>query len=231
MRSRIPGYARELDFNDEAQHMIVAIQCAGSKHVEAGCLQSQTGRRVIFVAHPEFTPRNDDCVYARPDGPSDTGLTWRESLLDYNRSSQNPFKLRSAFRLYRNPTYERLVDRFGLRNVYILSAGWGLIAADFLTPYYDITFSPSARPYQRRLRRDRFLDFCMVPSDTEEALVFLGGNDYLPLFCELTKTYRGKRTVFFNSIRVPQAPGCIGFNTTARTNWHYACANRFINGD
>jgi hypothetical protein len=40
------------------------------------------------------------------------------------------------------------VDRFGLENVYVLSASWGLIRADFLTPYYDITFSSSADAYK-----------------------------------------------------------------------------------
>ena len=61
----------------------------------------------------------------------------------------SPFGLLPAYQLYENSTYNRLVDRFGLSNVYILSAGWGLIPADFLTPHYDITFSASADAYKR----------------------------------------------------------------------------------
>ncbi|BAU49572.1 hypothetical protein SVA_3024 [Sulfurifustis variabilis] len=45
-----------------------------------------------------------------------------------------------------------------VRDVFILSAGWGLIGAAFLTPVYDITFSNSADDYKRRRRRNQFDD-------------------------------------------------------------------------
>jgi len=67
------------------------------------------------------------------------------------------------------------VTRFGVKNVYILSAGWGLICADFLTPAYDITFSPSAAPYKRRRKTDRYEDFRMLPDKAEREIVFFGG--------------------------------------------------------
>lgn len=66
------------------------------------------------------------------------------------------------------------MDRFGLHKVYILSAGWGLIRADFLTPYYyDVTFSQSAEGYKRRRKSDRYQDFSMLPEHAEEEIVFL----------------------------------------------------------
>lgn len=49
--------------------------------------------------------------------------------------------------------------KFGLDNVMILSAGWGLIPAQFLTPRYDITFSASAEPYVRRRKNQAYEDF------------------------------------------------------------------------
>jgi hypothetical protein len=61
--------------------------------------------------------------------------------------ARNPLGLYPAYRLYENRVYGRLVEAFGVENIYILSAGWGLIRADFLTPYYDITFSHSAEGY------------------------------------------------------------------------------------
>jgi hypothetical protein len=118
-----------------------------------------------------------------------------------------------------------------LENVFILSAGWGLISAGFLTPQYDITFSRSAEAYKRRGKREHYSDLCMLPECADD-VVFLGGKDYLPLFCTLTNSVRGRKTVFFNSKCTPDAPGCRleRFGTVARTNWHYQCANALIDG-
>jgi hypothetical protein len=129
--------------------------------------------------------------------------------------------------------YSRLVERFSIENVYILSAGWGLIRSDFLTPYYDITFSSSAHgknAYKRRRMTDRFLDFRMLPKQFDEDIVFFGGKDYVPLFCALTENIKGKRTVFYSGSQVQSAPGCIlaRYETATRTNWHYECASAFL---
>ena len=67
-----------------------------------------------------------------------------------------------------------------------------------------------------------------------EEIVFLGGKSYLPLFYALTEKMPGQRIVFFNSIRPPAQPlpnvKMIRFETSARTNWHYACAHDFAKG-
>jgi hypothetical protein len=61
-------------------------------------------------------------------------------------------------------------------------------------------------------------------------LVF-GGKDYLPVFSFLTSKIRTRKTVFYNSSQRPQVTGCLKlFKTTTRTNWHYECANAFLNG-
>jgi hypothetical protein len=160
-------------------------------------------------------------------------MPWRQVLLEYNQTPHdNPLGLYPAYRLYENSAYERLTSRLGVQNVYILSAGWGLIRADFLTPCYDITFSQSAEDHKRRRKADRYEDLRMLPEETGDDIVFFGGKDYLPLFCALTARVRGKRTVFFNSGRTPQADGCrlVRFETTARTNWHYQCVSAFLEG-
>jgi hypothetical protein len=127
--------------------------------------------------------------------------------------------------------YTGLVDKFGSVNVFVLSAGWGLIRSGFLTPQYDITFSPGADPYKRRRRADRYLDFQQLASRDEQVL-FLGGADYLPLFCALTAHVQAGRIVYFNSVRPPDVPHCraIRYETTRKTNWHYACAADLIAG-
>jgi hypothetical protein len=185
----------------------------------------------VFVAEPQNAPADSAHAYARPDDPSGAGTSWRQALLKYNEEARDdPLCLYPAWQLYENKTYRRLVDRLGLQKVYILSAGWGLIGAEFLTPYYDITFSPSAERYKRRRKADPYQDFRMLPDTTDEDILFFGGKDYLPLFCSLTDAVRSKKTAFYNSARLPQTDGCTleRFETTTRTNWHYECANAFL---
>jgi hypothetical protein len=211
--------------------MIVVMQCAARKRPHAGHLVTSDGKPVEFVAHPEIAPVQANQIYARPDDISDTGVSWRKQLLNYNKTPRNnPLRLSPAFQLYENPTYGSLAKCFGLESVYILSAGWGLIRSDFMTPHYDITFSQSADSYKRRRRADRYDDCCMLPGQITDEIFFIGGKDYLPLFCCLTKGR--KRTAFFNSAIIPQFGDCKfrRFETTTRTNWHYECANAMIEG-
>jgi hypothetical protein len=114
--------------------MIVVIQCQGRKQPDAGRLKSADGKPVYFVARPELAPADDSLLYARPDDRSDRGMSWRQILLDYNRDTQNLFRLYPAGQLYTDGVYGRLAARFGSQNLFIPSAGWGLIRADFLTP-------------------------------------------------------------------------------------------------
>jgi hypothetical protein len=215
--------------------MNIVIQCAASKQPGAGFLRTRGGKRVLFVANPNQAPKCSECHYARPDDPADNGETWRETLVLYNKTRDNPFGLCQAYELYENDLYRRLVHRFGIEKTFILSAGWGLINAAFLTPNYDITFSANARsatPYKFRYKTDVYRDFRQLPADTGEPIIFFGGKDYVPLFCSLTENIKEKRFLFYNSRIMPRAPGCMlkRFDTTTRTNWHYECASAFING-
>ena len=214
--------------------MIVVIQCARSKQKNAGHLKTNDGRPVSFVAHPEFAPPAVSCVYARPDDASDAGGTWRDRLLAYNASpTNNPLGLLPAFELYENNIYRAVVKQFGVENTYILSAGWGLINAAFLTPAYDITFSAQADDFVRRRKRDVFCDLCLLPANTTEHVVCFASKEYAPLFSALTNAVSGERIVFYNSATPPLAPGCklVKFDTRTRTNWQYECAAAFLRGD
>ena len=114
------------------------------------------------------------CSTDDPDDLARDGRTWRSHLLDYNRRAEgDSLGLLPAWQLYRPPVYSELAAAFGLENLFILSAGWGLLAADFLTPYYDITFTNQADRYKRRYAgRDRFADFRMLPDDRDQPVVF-----------------------------------------------------------
>lgn len=214
--------------------MIVVIQCAARKNPCAGYLRTVKGKNVLFVADVDRAPSSEAVIYARPDDFAPGGETWRQELLRYNSEpKENPLDLLPAWRLYENPTYQTMVERFGLDHVFILSAGWGLISADFLTPAYDITFSASTARYKRRRKSDRYQDLMMIDGEAVEPIVFFGGKDYVPLFSRLTQHISAPRKVFFNSAVAPNAPGCDlkRFDTRTRTNWHYECANAFARGE
>lgn len=217
--------------------MKIVIQCAGTKNQTPGAgFRTSDNRLVKFVADPKKAPSSGDIAYAHPDERPDGLQTWRERLLDYNKgATTNPLGLLPAYQLYKNPVYKKLVEKFGLEKVFILSAGWGLISADFLTPDYDITFSTArnVEPYCRRNKRDHYADTCILPDDGE-GIIFLGGKDYRPLFCKLTANMKGMKKVFFNSSVDPVlghgfSTEC--FPTKCRTNWHYSCAQALIDGD
>ena len=214
--------------------MTLVIQCAGGKRDYAGTFWDRNGSPVLFVADPKRMPHDARYVYAHPDDLSDSGITWRERLLRYNRQpGTNPLGLLRAWELYQNAVYSRLVRTYGIERVYILSAGWGLITADFLTPNYNITFSQQARKGIKRNKRTRFNDLCLLSLDSREPIVFFGSKSYVPLFCELTRSFSGRKVVFYNSATRPKAPGCElkRFVTNLRTNWQYECADRFIDGE
>lgn len=216
--------------------MIVVIQCAARKRHNAGHLRTPDGRPIMFVADPATAPVGDGFTYARPDDPSHAdGKSWRDVLKAYNsHSGQNPQGLLPAWQLYSNRTYEFMAkhESLGLDRLFILSAGWGLISASFLTPKYDITFSrtKNVQLFKRRRRRDSYRDFCMLPSSGLDPIVFLGGKDYIRLFCDLTANAGRDRTVFYAG-RKPTAPGCTlcSFGKPY-TNWHYQCAKALLEG-
>jgi hypothetical protein len=213
--------------------VIIVIQCAASKQAGAGHLVANDGRAIDFVADPRTAPASHNRICARPDDLGEDGKSWRQILIEYNMTPDvNPCGLVPAYQLYQRDAYRRLVDRFGLSNIYILSAGWGLIRAGFLTPHYDITLSPGADPYKRRKKSDQYADFNMLPRESEDDIIFLGGKDYLPLFCRLSEGARVAPIIFYNSAVAPELKRARlrRYRTATRTNWHYECANDLIRG-
>jgi len=111
-----------------------------------------------------------------------------------------------------------------------------LINAAFLTPYYDITFSQSVRQkgehHKYRDKRTVWCDLCQLPKESDDPVIFFGGKDYMPLFGTLTRAYRGRRIIFHNSEAPPAAPGYMlqRYRTTTKMNWHYECAQAFLDG-
>lgn len=230
--------------------MKVVIACAKSKVCNAGYMKTEDGRCVKFVGDPDLAKAVSlmpGFCYAHPDDEAKDGKIWREELFAYNKSckDENPFRLHRAYKLYKHKIYAQLVEVFGIDNVYILSAGWGLIRASFLTPNYDITFSASEGAYNLRGKFDQYCDFNHLQEDSHlmnisnDTVVFFGTdsskngvkNGYLPLFCDLTKAYPGPRIAYYYHSKdklKDKNVEFVSYQTTARQNWHYQCARKFI---
>ena len=223
--------------------MIVVISCAGGKRKGAGKLKKD-GKPVEFVAHP----KSDN--HAHPDCTSDYGISWREKLLDYNRNYQdtgdNPDGLLEARKLYRpqrkayREIYDDLANKFAQENVYILSAGWGLVRSDFLLPHYDITFNKGANKWKvRNYKEDTFLDFNHLAPSSEEIkgpIVFMGGKAYVDLFIALTEGLPAEKIIYFYSedIKTEYLEYSSEYHLNVYPNladdrtWYFQCAQDFI---
>jgi hypothetical protein len=230
-----------------AARMKIVIQCAASKHDCAGKLRTSSGEDVLFVADPKL------CVsvpagmrYARPDDPcGDKAATWRDVLKRYNEQTDNPCSLLRAADLYApkehvfRKLYQELVRAFGWNNVFILSAGWGLIRADFWTPDYNITFSAQGKkdkPWVWRNTKDRsWLDFNHLqdaPIAQDEPIHLFGGRDYLPTFYALVEAVPGRKIVhYMGDVKRRSSFDYEKYEGSEKNRtWHYRAAKEFVAG-
>lgn len=213
--------------------MKVVIQCSATKNENAGSFFLK-GQRVAFVAHPEYCSETPHVVFRRPDDFEESiRTTWRKHLVSCNQFGQNSQGLLPASNLYAPSIYRILLNHAGTQNFFVLSAGWGLIRSTFLIPEYDITFSLQAEKCKRRTKRDRFSDFsqlCQSDITDDETIYFFGGKDYLPLYYTLTRSLHARKVIYFASDKIVREKGYeyIKYAGTG-TNWHYRCAQDFIN--
>ena len=223
---------------------IVVFPCCAKKKPQYWL---HKGQKVEFVANPDKCAKLSGFLYCHPDDRNPhTGKTWRAELDDYNKQYQhngkNPRYLCEAYKLYEpkqhKKIYQQLYSNFKER-LFILSAGWGLVRADFLLPYYDITFSSSAPVCKRRKESDEYHDFNQLADEKLEendSIYFFGLKDYLSLYCCLTRDLLCKKVIYHRStrIRICQAEGYeyIQYRREgiAIEKWHYKCAEDFMEG-
>ena len=212
---------------------VVVIQGGDDKVASAGHMVLPDGRPVVFVAEPGVAPSEPGMAFRRPDDRADGIQTFRDALVAYNGTPEdNPLGLLPAWRLYEDDAYRTLAEGVEPENLFILSAGWGLIESDFLTPTYDITFSNGVATYKRRRPRDSYNDLCRLPSEGTNRLVFAGGTDYIPLFLELTEGITTERIVYHHASRVPLAADaqCVPVESADTNDWHLQWARDYAAG-
>jgi len=202
---------------------IIVIQCSNGKQKNAG---SFGGGKIKFEAHPEPGAK---LTYHPDKKIPDMEVTWRDYVMLYNQKVNNPDELLPAAKLYKNKMYQKIIDEVGIKNVYILSAGWGLIRGDYLIPKYDITFSGAAKKKNRRKKNDLYNDFNQLPK-TKKEVHFFGGKDYLELFYTLTKDIAPKCNITIHHASETEKHPEYNYEKwpVKCTNWHYQAVKDFL---
>lgn len=197
----------------------VVIQCAASKRPGAGSLVDAMGNPLSVVMWPQQT------FDVFPDAPG-----MRQQVM----ARQQDDALLRAGDLYAPPIYRELVDRWGWGCVYVLSAGWGLVRADFRLPLYDITFSQHAEARCRRTADMALADFNQLDPDDRRPVVFLGTGHYCELFLTMTDVLSVPRIMVERTPTIYRGrhPNLVPllWSTTTRTNWHYEAAAALCRG-
>lgn len=227
--------------------MKVVIQCAGRKEKAAKTFALK-GVAQTFVANPS----GENQVRPWDEIPTLACKTWIDCVQAFRCqigwdifehagiSISGSGLLTECGRLYLPDAYSALVNRLGKENVYILSAGWGLVRADAGIPKYDVTFSAGqdVLPYARVTPQSR----SKSPSISDD----MPGNDEIhffitPKYMEYwSQSFSGKdsdrqRYVFHWKKGAKNLPAGIHEGNVIwhelgdmRMNWHYAAVYRFL---
>lgn len=231
--------------------MKIVIQCCSRKNQNIGSFIANNGHTVKFVAQPDLCLQSGGKYFCRPDDlMPGSHNTWREHLHQYNelyrRTGDNPDTLCTAIDLYKPKMaagiYRDLANAFGEENMFILSAGWGLVNGRFLLPNYDITFSKRAKKNEKYKYRNSesndstWKDFNHLsenPISEDEIIYFFGGLDYISPYRKLTSRIPNQKIIFYNSNNNFDSASNVTFqyrrcHLRQRTTWYYKYAVAFI---
>lgn len=136
--------------------------------------------------------------------------------------------------------YEILYERFK-ENLYILSAGWGLVNATYRLPEYDITFSNSKNNYnQRKYKDNSFYDFNQLNLESDEDIVFIGSDSYIKSFLNLTIGTRNRKIIYHygnqpdyilpDNTFIYREYNTENYNTIPKRTWYLELAYKFADG-
>ena len=224
--------------------MKVIIQCAASKRNDTKNFYWQ-GKVVNFVANPKKAPDSSIGIFVLPDDVMEEGNgTWRSLVTKLNQSGEEVDGLVPAIELYKPRIFGQLVNAFGMTDLFVLSAGWGLVRADFRIPSYNITLSKTGSYLTRRYESDPYQDFNQLKDvniGSDEEIIFLGGKSYLPLLHRLLSDINCRKKAFYRVAPLKKSNKLpvdlekystelefIPFRTSRCTNWHYESAERLI---
>lgn len=216
--------------------MKIVIICCSKKN---GNNLVHKGKSINFVANKQYAPPNSNtALYVHPDDLiADEGITWR-ALVEKQNSNLLP-----AYQLYDQSIYQKLYQKFK-NDLFIFSAGWGIIRADYQVPKYNITFSNASNVpqyAQRNSKCDRaYKSFNHLTTiNSNETILLMGGSDYIRMFFAEAIQLKNKKKIIYTSDRLNGLANNTIFNentnlefyryaTNTRTNWHYEFAELLI---
>lgn len=218
----------ELEKLNLSKNFKVVMVCAGGK------------KDSFFTAYPDenFVNNAVQKFEHHPDEIMNNGITsWR----DYLMNNQNDNNLLEAYNLYKRNEYRCLFKKYK-NDFYILSSGWGLVNSEFKLPKYDITFSKTANNITKRIYNNasQYNDFNQLVINSFEDIIYVGGNDYLELFYQLTQNLPNRKIIYHFGTALPLnivLPNqtflyrqYLPENPNDRRNWHYELAYKISNG-
>jgi hypothetical protein len=220
--------------------MNIVIPCANHKTLEPPTIYG--GQSIHFQA-AEDLDNNRYTPWSRVPGGNYTfvELLQRQNQkgLDADEAGIDEKSLCAAGELYSNPVYEEVREFCNQNghNLYILSAGWGLVSATTRLPAYDVTFSNQAQREKRittaqRLRQPYLNELASLKTETH---VFLPSK-YLQFFVGMGMGMRNLRVHWgrhlpeatYDMLGVPAENVVRVDVNNANTNWHYNAINAFI---
>ena len=210
---------------------IIVISCSNAKK---GSLSKYNGENLFFCANPNLA--NDKIQnYIHPDEnfPNNKYKTWR----DWLNAQQKEKDILESYKLYKHKIYGELYNKYE-NNLYIFSAGWGIVKSSFKLPKYDITFSQGSNIESFKKRTSKsptFFDYNHLKNlNPNEEIIFIGGSKYIEPFCELTKNLPNKKIIIFKSKLSKQIEKYYNKDNfqfkeylgieKPYTNWHYTFA-------
>lgn len=208
----------------------LVIPCAGTKE-DIGLFH---GKRI--VAHPA----NPNEVRPFDKISNSDNKTLYDLVVEEQKTSE---QLLPASELYVSKSFKTLTEKFKDRrgDLYILSAGWGIVRSDFKLPLYDITFSAVGKTNQRKIgvqgcdidnhwKNVKEFNHLIedIGEDSKIPIVFVGGKGYMKRFYYLMNCV--KNPVYILHRSSPLNNNWIFYKigngiTTAKTNWHYTIAD------
>ena len=225
-----------------SENFKVVMICAKGKQVNSNIIHLNFNEPITFVAQPNgvntFLP-DENILHSK--------MTWRDYVTKNQGPEIIPFK---SYQLYIHGVYQNLFNFFGDR-LFILSAGWGLVKAEFRLPNYNITFSSSAKPEYKRVFNNLdppFNDFNDLTynhnvglNSENEDIVFIGSPDYIPLFIKLTQNLKCRKIIYWKRMKPKPIPIELPipnntflyrfYNTAKNRNWHYELAQKYADGE
>ncbi|MDR0599329.1 MAG: hypothetical protein LBG84_04510 [Treponema sp.] len=202
--------------------------CSSKKIISEFCYKDLF---IKFVASPQIAPRDGFTYYKPDDTIPGEHKTWRDLVLEQNHPDLVP-----AYCLYRRDIYRDLYHEFG-NCFYILSAGWGIIRADFKIPAYDITYSTTPNMPEYAKRRDNYgwkdinhLKEDSIKFDRDSEVILFAGSDYVPPFCDMAQSVQYRKKILYKRHTVTRRQGFVYeyYQTNRNTNWYYEAVKRFL---